>query len=100
MAKTPKNKFFRNFLNAHTRGVKKVFFKGLGWSDGTKIDVFASKMHIFAIFGWFLVQNHKFTNLATFAHCLVAHILIFIHKHLRIKSIFLLILAYFKGTVS
>ena len=74
--------------------------QGSGWSDGTKMDVFGPKMHIFAIFGWFWVQNHKFTNLPAFANGLIAHISIFIHKHLRIKSIFLLILAYFKGTVS
>ena len=58
------------------------------------MDVFGPKMHIFAIFGWFLVQNHQFTNLPAFANGLIAHISIFIHKYLRIKSIFLLILAH------
>ena len=60
--KTPKinfSEFFEGYiftfpgLFAHTRGVKEVFFKGSVWSDGTKMDVFGPKMHIFAIFGWF-----------------------------------------------
>ena len=69
-----------------------MFCRGPGWLDETKVGVFGLKMHIFAIFGWFLVQNYKFTNLPAFANGLIAHISIFIHKHLRIKSIFLLII--------
>ena len=60
---------------------------------GQKWSSLAKKMPIFVIFGWFWVQNQKFTNLAAFAHCLVAHISKFINKHLRIKNYFLLILA-------
>ena len=91
MAKTPKNILFRKFFKAtflplyvsmQTQEVSKSCY------------VFGPKMPIFAIFWWFLVQKHKFTNLATFANSLIAHISIFILKHLRIKSIFLLILAH------
>ena len=78
----------------HIVEVSNKFFRGSGRLDGTKMVVFDQKMHIFVIFGWFLVKNQKFTNLAAFGHCLVAHISIFIKKHLRIKNNFLLILAH------
>ena len=76
------------------RKCRKSVFSGSGWLDGSKMTFFDPKMHRFAIFWWFWVQNHKFTNSAAFGHCLNAHISIFIHTHLRIKNIFLPILAH------
>ena len=50
-----------------------------------------------AYFGHFwVVLGTKFINLAAFGHCLVTHNLISIYEHLRIKNIFLLILAHQK----
>ena len=81
-------------LNAHTGGVKKVFFSGPGWLDWTKMAFFGLKMHIFAIFGWFLVQKLQITNLCAFVRCLIAQFSIVTHKQNRIKNIFLRILAH------
>ena len=71
-----------------------MFFRGPEWLDGTKVVVFGLKMHIFAIFGWFLAQKLQITNLCAFVRCLIAQFSIVTHKQIRIKNIFLCILAH------
>ena len=104
MAKTPKNKYFKQILKVtffylsrsqYTyRGVKKVFFRGPGWLDWTKVAFFGLKMRLFAIFRWFWVQKLQITNLSTFVRCLITQFSIVTHIQNRIKNMFLLIPAH------
>ena len=75
--------FSKNFWKLHFylsrslstyRKCRKSVFSGSGWLDGSKMTFFDPKMQRFAIFWWFWVQNHKFTNSAAFGHCLITHI--------------------------
>ena len=46
------------------RKCQKSVLKGSGWLDGSKMTFFGPKLHVFAIKVWFLVQYHKFDDLA------------------------------------